>query len=205
MEKARKLEKKDLSTEQKIKDAAAIVFQKKGFAATRTRDIAEEAGLNLALINYYYRSKKNLFDIIMEEKLRTFFRTFIPFILSEEQMPDEKIKRISKDYINLLLENPDLPLFVLNAIDTNPEHFTKMVYGAEQIQHSPLVAQLKSLNPKAKFEQFFLNIMALCVFPFIMKPAISHLSEILSKDFEKLMKERIELIPKWMDAMIKVK
>jgi len=205
MEKARKLEKKDLSTEQKIKDAAAIVFQKKGFAATRTRDIAEEAGLNLALINYYYRSKKNLFDIIMEEKLRTFFRTFIPFILSEEQMPDEKIKRISKDYINLLLENPDLPLFVLNAIHTNPEHFTKMVYGAEQIQHSPLVAQLKSLNPKAKFEQFFLNIMALCVFPFIMKPAISHLSEILSKDFEKLMKERIELIPKWMDAMIKVK
>ncbi len=205
MEKARKLEKKDLSTEQKIKDAAAIVFQKKGFAATRTRDIAEEAGLNLALINYYYRSKKNLFDIIMEEKLRTFFRTFIPFILSEDQKPDEKIKRISKDYINLLLENPDLPLFVLNAIHTNPEHFTKMVYGAEQIQHSPLVAQLKSLNPKAKFEQFFLNIMALCVFPFIMKPAISHLSEILSKDFEKLMKERIELIPKWMDAMIKVK
>ncbi|MCZ2130112.1 MAG: TetR/AcrR family transcriptional regulator, partial [Bacteroidia bacterium] len=166
---------------------------------------AEEAGLNLALINYYYRSKKNLFDIIMAEKLSTFFRTFIPFILSEDQTPDEKIKRISKDYINLLLENPELPLFVLNAIHTNPEHFTKMIYGAEQIQHSPLVAQLKRLNPKAKFEQFFLNIMALCVFPFIMKPAISHLSDILSKDFENLMKERIEMIPKWMDAMIKVK
>lgn len=205
MGKAKNLEKEDLSTELKIKDAAAIVFQKKGFAATRTRDIAEEAGLNLALINYYYRSKKNLFDIIMAEKLSTFFRTFIPFILSEDQTPDEKIKRISKDYINLLLENPELPLFVLNAIHTNPEHFTKMVYGAEQIQHSPLVAQLKRLNPKAKFEQFFLNIMALCVFPFIMKPAISHLSDILSKDFENLMKERIEMIPKWMDAMIKVK
>ncbi len=205
MEKAKNLEKEDLSTEQKIKDAAAIVFQKKGFAATRTRDIAEEAGLNLALINYYYRSKKNLFDIIMEEKLRTFFRTFIPFILSEDQTPDEKIKRISKDYINLLLENPELPLFVLNAIHTNPEHFTKMIYGADQIQHSPLVAQLKRLNPKVKFEQFFLNIMALCIFPFIMKPAISHLSDILSKDFENLMKERIEMIPKWMDAMIKVK
>ncbi|HRN46802.1 MAG TPA: TetR family transcriptional regulator [Niabella sp.] len=205
MGKAKNLEKEDLSTELKIKDAAAIVFQKKGFAATRTRDIAEEAGLNLALINYYYRSKKNLFDIIMAEKLSTFFRTFIPFILSEDQTPDEKIKRISKDYINLLLENPELPLFVLNAIHTNPEHFTKMIYGAEQIQHSPLVAQLKRLNPKAKFEQFFLNIMALCVFPFIMKPAISHLSDILSKDFENLMKERIEMIPKWMDAMIKVK
>ncbi|MBK7097531.1 MAG: TetR/AcrR family transcriptional regulator [Sphingobacteriales bacterium] len=205
MEKGKYIQQKDLSTEQKIKDAAAIVFQKKGFAATRTRDIAEEAGLNLALINYYYRSKKNLFDIIMEEKLSTFFRTFIPFILSEGKTPEEKIKRISKDYISLLLENPDLPLFVLNAIHTNPEHFTKIVYGAEQIQHSPLVAQLKKLNPKAKFEQFFLNIMALCVFPFIMKPAISHLSDILSKDFENLMKERIEMIPKWMDAMIKVK
>ena len=46
------------STESKIKDAAKIVFHKKGFTATRTRDIAEEAGLNLALLNYYFRSKK---------------------------------------------------------------------------------------------------------------------------------------------------
>ena len=205
MAKAKKILPKDLSTEQKIKEAAITVFQKKGFAATRTRDIAEEAGLNLALINYYFRSKQNLFDIIMEEKIIAFFKNFIPLILADDLSPEEKIKLVSKNYIGLLLESPDLPIFVLNAIHSDPAHFAKIVQGAELIQHSPLVAQLKKINPKIKFEQFFMNIMALCIFPFIMRPAISQISDTINKDFESLMKERIELIPKWMDAMLKVK
>ena len=53
---------KDLSTEQKIKNAARKVFTEKGYAATRTRDIAEAAGINLALLNYYFRSKQKLFE-----------------------------------------------------------------------------------------------------------------------------------------------
>jgi len=52
----------DTSTEAKIKAAARVVFHKNGFAATRTRDIAEEAGINLALLNYYFRSKQNHYE-----------------------------------------------------------------------------------------------------------------------------------------------
>lgn len=205
MAKTKKIQPKDLSTEQVIKEAAIKVFQKKGFAATRTRDIAEEAGLNLALINYYFRSKQNLYDIIMEEKVIAFFKNFIPLILADNLTPGEKIKLVSKNYIGLLLENPDLPIFVLNAIHNDPAHFKRLVEGAELIQHSPLVEQLVKINPEMKFEQFFMNIMALCVFPFIMRPAISQISDSINKNFEELMKERIELIPKWMDAMIKEK
>lgn len=202
---AKKIKDKDLTTEQKIKAAAAKVFQQKGFAATRTRDIAEEAGLNLALINYYYRSKRNLFDLIMAEKLSSFFRHFIPLVLANDLSLDEKIKLIAKNYVTLLLENPDLPIFVLNAVHTNPGQFAKMVQGAEHIQHSPLVAQLKKTNPKANFEHFFMNVMSLCIFPFIVRSGISEISADIGKNFEKLMKERIQLIPKWMDAMLTVK
>ena len=60
----------DPSTEEKIKIAARSVFHKKGYAATRTRDIAEEAGINLALLNYYFRSKEKLIDIIMTETMQ---------------------------------------------------------------------------------------------------------------------------------------
>ena len=200
-----KKQAKDLSTEQKIKEAAIKVFQKKGFAATRTRDIAQEAGLNLALINYYYRSKQNLFDLIMEEKLITFFKNFIPVILAADVSLEEKIKLVSQNYINLLLENPDLPIFVLNAIHNDPGHFSKIVQGAELIQHSALVEQLKKINPKIKFEQFFMNFLALCIFPFIVRPAISQISDPINKNFEHLMRERVKLIPKWMDVMIKEK
>ena len=205
MAKAIKTEPKDLSTEQKIKEAAATVFQKKGFAGTRTRDIAEEAGLNLALINYYFRSKQKLFDIIMEEKLRSFFMNFIPLILDDNSTPEEKIKLVSKNYINLLLENPDLPVFVMNAIYSDPRRFAKIVDGVQMIQHAPLATQLNKKNPEMKFEHFFMNIMALTIFPFIMRPAISIISDPIGKNFEALMKERIEMIPKWMDAMVKTK
>ena len=63
----------DSTTEAKIKAAAEKVFMEKGFSATRTRDIAEEAGMNLSLLNYYFRSKENLYNIIMMEKLKVFF------------------------------------------------------------------------------------------------------------------------------------
>ena len=78
---AKKSEKKkiDTSTEEKIKEAARTVFHKKGFAATRTRDIAEEADINLALLNYYFRSKAKLFEIIMVETLQMFINGMLPF------------------------------------------------------------------------------------------------------------------------------
>lgn len=56
----------ELTTEEKIIVAARKIFTQKGFSATRTREIAEEAGVNSALVNYYFRSKKNLFHIIIE-------------------------------------------------------------------------------------------------------------------------------------------
>jgi AcrR family transcriptional regulator len=63
MAKKKEVKALDTTTEAKIKNAARVVFHKKGFAATRTRDIAEEAGINLALLNYYFRSKEKLFEI----------------------------------------------------------------------------------------------------------------------------------------------
>lgn len=198
----KKIIEKDISTEEKIKEAASKVFQKKGFAGTRTRDIADEAGMNLALINYYFRSKQRLFEIIMAEKIRSFFMNFIPLILSDSNTPEEKVKIVTKNYTDLLLENPDLPVFVINAIHNDPKHFASLVKGAEMIQEAPLVAQLKKINPDMKFEHFFMNIMALTIFPFVMRPAISIISDPIGKNFEALMKERIELIPIWMESIL---
>ena len=71
---------KNTSTEEKIKGAASRVFTQKGYAATRTRDIAEESGLNLALINYYFRSKEKLFDIIIVEHLQLFIHSVMGIV-----------------------------------------------------------------------------------------------------------------------------
>jgi len=89
---AKKKIKEDVSTEEKIKQAARRLFTEKGFDAVKTRDIAEEAGINLALLNYYFRTKENLFDIIMVENFDQFAQQLIPILGNENLSLDEILK-----------------------------------------------------------------------------------------------------------------
>ena len=77
-------------TEIKIKDAAKFLFLKKGFSATTTREIAKESNINLALLNYYFTSKRKLFEIIMLETLHDFFSKMV------EVYNDEKTTLITE-------------------------------------------------------------------------------------------------------------
>src|ERR1700733_14427652 len=96
----------DISTEEKIKDAARLVFLKKGYAGTTTRDIAEEAGINLALLNYYFRSKEKLFELVMTEKLLKFFGIIFPVVNDQDTSLERKIELIANNYIDMILDNP---------------------------------------------------------------------------------------------------
>src|SRR6186997_2175697 len=105
---------KNPSTEEQIKDAARRVFTQKGYAATRTRDIAEESGCNLALINYYFRSKQKLFDIIMLEHIQSFVVSIMPILNDRHTTLKEKVAALVSHYIDMLKESPDLPIFILS-------------------------------------------------------------------------------------------
>src|SRR5579859_3339176 len=93
---------KEASTEAKIKEAARKLFTQKGFAATRTRDIAEEAGINLALLNYYFRSKQKLFDLIMMENFRQFIGGMSANFVDESLSMEERIGKVVNAYIDFL-------------------------------------------------------------------------------------------------------
>jgi AcrR family transcriptional regulator len=94
----------EILTEEKIKEAARIVFMEKGYAATGMRDIAAKAGVNLSLVNYYFRSKRNIFNLIMTEKMQKIFGSIIPYMMDETTSLEEKIKNISTMYINTISE-----------------------------------------------------------------------------------------------------
>src|SRR5215467_3762775 len=92
----------DISTEEKIKHAARKLFTQKGYAGVRTRDIAAEAGINLALLNYYFRSKEKLFDIIMMENFKQFLQGIAMNIFDEKLSFEEKIEKLVIAYIDML-------------------------------------------------------------------------------------------------------
>ena len=201
MAKKTKVSTPDLSTEDRIKEAARTVFTRKGYAATRTRDIAEEAGLNLALLNYYFRSKEKLFEIVMREKIQKFFGVLSPILNDSATTLDDKIKELSGRYIGLLSANPDLPLFILSEVRNNPHLFVKIV-PSKLMRESVLVKQMQALRPDINPVQLIISLLGMCVFPFAMKPILQKLAELSDDAFNTLMNERRTLIPSWMNVML---
>jgi AcrR family transcriptional regulator len=200
----KKTAEQDLSTEEKIKEAARNVFTRKGYAATRTRDIAEEAGINLALLNYYFRSKEKLFELIMMEKMASFFGTIAPVLADTTLSLEQKIASIAEKYTRVLTENPDLPLFVLSEIRLNPEQFVNRLPVAK-ILESHFIKQLQERRPDLHPVHFLMNILGLTVFPFIVKPVLLTSGTLNEKAFNARTEERISLVPKWMNAILKAK
>ena len=204
------MKEKEQDTEYKIKEAARKVFHEKGFSATRTRDIAEEANINLALLNYYFRSKKKLFDIIMVETMKAFFSGLIKVLNDENTTLKGKVSAFVHHYIDLLSENQNMAPFILNTVRENPEEFIEKMGVLDQAKNSVFISQfqegvMKGTIPSINPIHFMLNIMGLVVFPFIAQPMISAMSGIPKDTFIDMVQERKRLVPMWIEAMLSVK
>ena len=191
----------DPSTEEKIKEAARIVFTKKGYAATRTRDIAEEAGINLSLLNYYFRSKEKLFHQVIMEKVQQIFGVLFPILNNGNLSLDEKIDLIVENYVNLLTENPDLPIFVFSELRNHPQLFEGKI-NLNLIKDSSFIKQLRERRPDINPVQFIVSIFGLTVFPFLAKPMMFATGMANEKDFAALMNQRKMLVPKWVKSFL---
>ena len=197
----------DTSTEQKIKNAAQIVFHKKGFAAARTRDIAEEAGINLALLNYYFRSKEKLFNIVMIETLSKFFESVSMVINNTDTTFEEKIEKFATGYIDLLFSEPNIPVFIISEIRNNPEELLQKIDIKGTVFNSEFVRQFNEGVNEGRikdqnFIHFMMNFIGLIVFPFVAKPLLKALSDLNEEQFNKMIEERKILIPVWIKAMM---
>ncbi len=199
---------KNATTEEKIKEAARRVFTTKGYAATRTRDIAEESGYNLALINYYFRSKEKLFDIIMLEHLQLFIHSIKDIVDNQSTSLQEKIEILIGHYIDMLIKNPEIPLFVLNELNANPAKLIEKL-GFNQIENDNvyLVKQWKELAGAKKTltinpMHIVMNVLSMTIFPFVASPLLRDRAGISQEEFNKLMEERKKLIPKWILGII---
>lgn len=200
--------KPDPSTEDKIKSAAQKLFTKKGFAAVKTRDIADEAGINLALLNYYFRSKEKLFNLIMEESLVQFVKGIAENFANEETTLDQKIENLVASYIDLFTIYPDLPLFILSELRQHPDRFPAKLDMIADIARSSFVKQInaamkKGTYPKMHILHFLSNMMSLIVFPFVASPMLMKITGVTHKQYMDLMRERKKMIPQWINAMLK--
>ena len=198
---------KDTSTEERIKAAARKVFHQKGYAATRTRDIAEEAVVNHAMVNYYFRSKEKLFQMVMVETMTLFFQGVSAILNDESTSLEEKIERVVANYIDLLLEEPELPTFILNEVRPNPQFFVEQSPIREALTNSALTRQYAEAVARGEISEpnlvhAILNVIGLVIFPFVAKPILSAITNLPEEEYKALMLERKTLIPQWIKGML---
>jgi AcrR family transcriptional regulator len=198
------------NTEAKIKAAARFVFHQKGFAATRTRDIAKEAKMNLALLNYYFTNKEKLFELVMLETLGSFFQAMGLVFNDESTSLEKKIELVAEKYIDLITEEPEIPLFIMSEIRSQGAAILEKLPFIHMIMQSTFVRQYKDAVKMGKISEpnplhFLMNMLGLIVFPFIGSPLIRKVGKLSGHQFDKLMQDRKKLIPVWMKAMLKAK
>ena len=195
----------DKTTEEKIKLAAGKVFMEKGFAGARTRDIAQEAGINLALLNYYFRSKENLFEIVMLDKLKSFFDVIINIVIDTGSTYEEKLPKLVEKYTDLLMKEPNLPFFLLHELPQNPNFFDEKLHIKDKInlQSFAFFQSTLKLEKKEDALQLLITFLGMMIFPFIVRPAIQSLFDISEDDYTKILLDRKTLIPQWINETVK--
>jgi len=196
------------STEEKILASAKIVFISKGMQGARMQDIADAAGINKALLHYYFRSKEKLFEVIFLEaaqklfpKINSIFESDIPLF--------QKIENFAEEYITIMSENPYLPLFVLNEVSQDPEIFIQKMWGKQnlpkpkkfldQIEKEVRKGTIKKISPL----HLLINLISLSIFPFVAKPMIQFTLGLDELQFRNVMEQRKKEVSKFIIDSIK--
>lgn len=190
-------ETKEKATEKVILEAAMKVFTERGFDGARMDDIAKVAGINRALLHYYYRDKQTMFNIIFETRFREFFGGILHIFSSDKDLFD-KIRMLIEHEITVLIGHPDLARFIIAEVARQPE---RLLEQGKKIGINPRVF-LKNFEEQVQVEvklgtikpiagrQLLMNIMSLCIYPFVARPIICTLMEIDNKSFDNMMEER---------------
>lgn len=188
------MKKLESNTEELIFKSAIAIFHKKGLAGARMQEIADEAGINKAMLHYYFRSKQLLFEAVFKKALMQ-LAPQIHLVLNSEDSLFEKIENFADTYISFVVENPFLPTFIIQELNNNPDFAADFFSQAEfpkptnfllQIEEGIQNETLRNLNPK----QVLVDMFSMAIFPFIGMPLLQKISNLDDNEYKQLLEER---------------
>lgn len=200
-------QKSDNPNEMKILQAAKKVFHKHGYDGARMQEIADEAGINKAMLHYYFRSKDKLFDAIFEEAVYKIF-FMVGNILDSDAPFNKKMENFANAYISILQENPFLPAFILHELNNNGEKLQQVFknkFAAKPMQFMAQIKQELDANGMSEIDprHFIVNLLSMCLFPFAAKPIIKMNLGFTEEDYLKFIEDRKKLVPEFVLSSMK--
>lgn len=199
--------KKDKQTEKRILESAKKIFHRKGFSGTRMQEIADNAGINKAMLHYYFRNKQKLFDAIFIEGVEKIFPK-IKELLSVQMPLFEKIRFFVKSYITLLQENYYLPNFIINEVNQNPNLLVELIskskaFILEKFYSDVVEAKKKNLIIDVDFPMLVTNIVSLCIFPILAKPFLTVVLGLNENEYQEFIEKRKTEVAEFIIKAIK--
>lgn len=188
------IKKPDKDTEKRILESAKKIFYKKGLAGARMQEIADEAGINKAMLHYYYRNKEKLFSAVFQEAMGRIF-PHMSKILGSELPLFEKIEALIENYIEMLRQNMYLPIFILHEIQQDPSRLVNIIIEDESkalIKFYQDIEKAKSegLITNIDTKTVIVNILSLCIFPVAAKPVISGIFNMNEEEYMNYLESR---------------
>jgi AcrR family transcriptional regulator len=195
------------NTENQILEAAKKVFLEKGMAGARMQEIADAAGINKSLLHYYYRSKDKLFLAVFRFAVLQFLPGIQEMITSDIHF-EEKIRRFVHRYIDILLENPFVPMFIIQEIQRDPDRLFNAFVDAgikpdeilRQFKKAVDDDEIRDIDPR----DLVVNLLSLCIFPVAAKPVMQRLLTDNNSDaYREFIEKRKETVPEFILNAIK--
>jgi AcrR family transcriptional regulator len=205
----------DADTESRILDAANSVFMRRGTAGARMTEIAREAGVNHALVHYYFRSKQRLAEAVFRRAIGQFFPVMIGVLTSDAPL-EEKVRLVAAAQIDMLQKNRDLPGYLLAELNHYPERAEQLLesmsgtpptalrdrlFGTlgRQLEDAAREGAIRPIRP----QEFVLNLVSMVVYPFAARPLVKAILGLDDPTFVALMEQRKTEIPAFYLAALR--
>ncbi len=187
-------------TDERIYEAARDIFHERGFDGARMQEIADRAGINKALLHYYYRSKDLLFEKVYQAAAKKLFPSIVMSLRGDDPLP-LKVRQFVSGYIDTLRDNPYMPGFILHELNRNPERLKNFLPKMMEQMIGPFLREIDTeigsgRLPFKDARHFIVSMFSLCVFPFVARPMLQSVLGFDDQEFNQFLTERKDEIPK---------
>ena len=205
----KKTVQRDEDTEKRILEAACRVFIRRGTSGARMQEIAREAGVNQALLHYYFRSKERLSLAVFGLIAAKMFPGLIQILGSDAPL-EEKVEDLIALYLETLSRSPFIPGYLISEMHHHPERLPQLLKSALGTDPAPILGSVlgklqSQINAEVKAgrmspitpQAFAVNLVSLCIFPFAARPMLSFMFGMDDAAFAEFIALRKKALPKF--------
>lgn len=184
-----------MNTEEHIKATAKDIFFFKGNLHATTQEIADAAAVNRSLINYYFRSRDHLFEVVYNEAVETMRNQLDNVIYSKVPFMD-KLESLIDVYMKEILKYPYKESFLIteicckNILLKEKKKSQSLIAFAEEVKQEMEKGTIKKTDPI----HFIINLFSLMAYPIIMAPLYRKLFDLNKEKYQELLSERKALV-----------